>query len=238
MHYFPVSGEITLLYIFSWNFILFDKRSTSQCKFPGFRLLTQKMAKFLVSFFRPCVSFHVDCFHHCSVSWITPLYFCSSNLLFFGQKDPIKRKSNGAMKVPNLRLSSSQNLYFDRLFLLKVYKISAKKVQRSYVSWHWRMIQNLKKNQFGEFWFKHSKDSKIYTSIGPFCAKYITFDLRKYKGVIFHDTEESSKIWKKKKRFMVWKMTWGIWQIFTRTLESVTIDISWDPFVQSRKCIG
>ena len=32
--------------------------------------------------------------------------------------------------------------------LLKVYEISAKKVQRSYVSWHWRLMQNLKKNWF------------------------------------------------------------------------------------------
>ena len=30
--------------------------------------------------------------------------------------------------------------------------------------------------------------------IGPFCAKYTTFDLKKYWGVIFHDTEESCKI--------------------------------------------
>ena len=42
----------------------------------------------------------------------------------------------------------SQNLYFDRLLLLKFYKILAKKVQRSYVSWYWRVVQNLKKNQF------------------------------------------------------------------------------------------
>ena len=41
----------------------------------------------------------------------------------------------------------SPNLYFDRLLLLKVYKISAKKVQRSYLSRYWRVMQNLKKNQ-------------------------------------------------------------------------------------------
>ena len=42
----------------------------------------------------------------------------------------------------------SPNLSFDRHLLLKVYEISAKKVQRSYVSWHWRVMQNLKKNRF------------------------------------------------------------------------------------------
>ena len=50
--------------------------------------------------------------------------------------------------MPNYRLLISPNFYFDRLLLLKVYKISAKKVQRSHVSWHWRMKQNLKKNIF------------------------------------------------------------------------------------------
>ena len=47
----------------------------------------------------------------------------------------------------------------------------------------------------GEFWSKHSKVSKICTLIGPFRVKYITFDLKKYRGVIFHDTEKSCKIW-------------------------------------------
>ena len=36
--------------------------------------------------------------------------------------------------------------------------------------------------------------SKIGALIGPFRAKYITFDLKKYRGVTFHDTEESCKI--------------------------------------------
>ena len=35
---------------------------------------------------------------------------------------------------------------------------------------------------------------KICTLTDCFCEKYIIFDLRKYKGVIFQDTEESCKI--------------------------------------------
>ena len=45
--------------------------------------------------------------------------------------------------------------------------------------------------------FKNDKNfqvSKTYTLIGPFCAKYLTLDLKMYSGVIFHDTEESCKI--------------------------------------------
>ena len=41
------------------------------------------------------------------------------------------------------------------------------------------------------------KNLKSYTLIGPFCAKYITFDLKKYRGVFFDDTGESCKIWRK-----------------------------------------
>ena len=45
----------------------------------------------------------------------------------------------------------------------------------------------------GEFWSEHSEVSKIGTLIGPFRVKCITFDLKKYRGVIFHDSEESWK---------------------------------------------
>ena len=39
---------------------------------------------------------------------------------------------------------------------------------------------------------KYSKILKICTFLFPFRTKY--FDLKKYRGVIFHDTEESCKI--------------------------------------------
>ena len=88
--------------------------------------------------------------HHSSVSWeITLLYFFSWNFRLFWQKEHIK--------VPNFRLSTSPNVYLDRLLLMKVHKISDKKVQRSCVSWHWRLMQNLKKN-----WFVVSKLRRIW----------------------------------------------------------------------------
>ena len=40
----------------------------------------------------------------------------------------------------------SENLPFDGLFLSKSYKDLDEKVQKSYVSWHWRVIQSLKQN--------------------------------------------------------------------------------------------
>ena len=38
------------------------------------------------------------------------------------------------------------------------------------------------------------KSKKICTLICLFCAKYTNFVLKKYREVIFHDTEESCKI--------------------------------------------
>ena len=51
--------------------------------------------------------------------------------------------------------------------------------------------------EVGEFWSEHSKVSKVCTLIRPLRTKYITFDLKKYRGVTFHDNEESCKIWRK-----------------------------------------
>ena len=43
-------------------------------------------------------------------------------------------------------LKNLKNLHFNGLLLNKVYNIWAKKVQRSYVRWHWILMQNLKKH--------------------------------------------------------------------------------------------
>ena len=63
-----------------------------------------------------------------------------------------------------------QNLHFHWFLLCKAFNVWLTKVQTSYLSWHWRVMQNLKKN-----WLE------------------------------------------------VWKMTWGICQIFTRAPESLKI---------------
>ena len=81
-------------------------------------------------------------------------------------------------------LKSLKDFHFNGLLLSKVYIVWTKKVERSYLSWHWTVMQNLKKN----------------------CL-------------------------------VAWKMTWEVWQIFTRPLESVKIETLWDPFAQSRKCV-
>ena len=65
----------------------------------------------------------------------------------------------------------------------------------------------------------------------------ITFDLKKYRGVIFHDTEESCKICRKNDLwFRKWHEEFG--KISREHLKVSKLVLSWDPFVQSRKCMS
>ena len=57
------------------------------------------------------------------------------------------------------------------------------------------LFQNWHK-EFDKFWPEHSKVSKIFTLMGSFWAKYILLELKKYREVIFHETEEWYKIWR------------------------------------------
>ena len=100
----------------------------------------------------------------------------------------------------------------------------------------WRKTNLLFKRwqEFTEFWSEHSKVSKIFTLICQFCVKFITFDLKKYRGVILHDTEESYKIWRKSDlRFAKWHEEFG--KFSSEHLKVSELVLSWDPFVQSRK---
>ena len=45
------------------------------------------------------------------------------------------------------------------------------------------------------------RNLKIFTFMGYFCPKYIMFELKKYRGVIFYDNEEWCKIWRIKLTF-------------------------------------
>ena len=72
------------------------------------------------------------------------------------------------------------------------------------------LFQNWHK-QFDKLWLEHGKVSKIYTLMGCFWLKYIMFELKKYRGVIFHDAREWCKIWRKADLwFRKWHEEFGI----------------------------
>ena len=59
----------------------------------------------------------------------------------------ISKLTWGTWQILTRALESLENLHFNMLLLSKVYIVWAKKVQRSYLSWHWRGIQNLERNR-------------------------------------------------------------------------------------------
>ena len=124
------------------------------------------------------------------------------------------------------------------------------------MSWQWRMMRNLKKNWLvisklaWRIWWiltRTIENLKNFHFNMPLLSKVYIYCLsqKKYRGVIFHETEEGYKIsreidlslpdwrkgfdkfWREHSRgvilqklkrnwLVVWKMTWEIWQIFTR----------------------
>ena len=79
-------------------------------------------------------------------------------------------------------------------------------LQRSYKSWQWRMMQNLKRNWLVVSKLKWGisrvltralKSLKIGTLMGSFWTKHITFELKKYRAFMFDSSEDWCKIWRK-----------------------------------------
>ena len=148
--------------------------------------------------------------HHSSVSReITLLHFFSWNFIWFLQKVPIK--------VQNFCWK------YIKFHLKKYIGVMSLDTKEWYKIWRKNNLLFQKWQEFGEFWSKHSKVSKIPTSISLFRAKYITFDLKSQRSYLSWHWRVMQNL--KKDWFVVWKMTWGSWQIFIRTLESVTIGI-------------
>ena len=85
----------------------------------------------------------------------------------------------------NVTSGKSESLHFDVLLYSIAYKVSAKKVQKNYVSWHWKKIETLKKNWLfvwkmtWETWWTLTREVeslKICTLMGYYCRKYVMFE--------------------------------------------------------------
>ena len=99
-------------------------------------------------------------------------------------------------------------------------------IDLSFQNWH---------EKFDEFWPKHLKVSKNFILMCSFSAKYILLELKKYTGVIFHETEEGYKNLGKN-RLAVSKLAQWIWQILTWGLESLK-DFHFNGLLISKLCI-
>ena len=82
-----------------------------------------------------------------------------------------------------------------------------------------------------------TRKSKKFVLIGSLWQKYIMFELQKYRGVIFRDTEEFRKFWRKTDLwFEKWREKFG--KFLPEHLKVSKLGFWWDPFVQSRKCMS
>ena len=73
-------------------FLLWTKGSHQSPNFDTFNCSAENLPIFSCHFSNH-KSVFLQIFHHSSVSWkITPRHFCSSNIIYFGKKEPIKVK--------------------------------------------------------------------------------------------------------------------------------------------------
>ena len=73
-------------------FLLWTKGSHQSPNFDTFKCSAENVPDFLCHFSNHKSGF-LQNLHNSSVSWkITPLYFCNSNNIYFGHKEPIKTK--------------------------------------------------------------------------------------------------------------------------------------------------
>ena len=103
----------------------------------------------------------------------------------------------------------------------------------------WRKTDLLwqKWQEFGEIWSEHSKVSKTCTFICSYCANYLIFDLKKYGGAIFHDTEGRCKILRKTDFwFEKWHEEYG--EFSPEHLKVSKLGLWWDAWIQSRRTMS
>ena len=219
-----------------------DKNSPPKRNFQTFEWLGKNSPNFSCHIWNHRSVF-LETLLHSSVSWeITHMYFFSWHFIWFGQKEPIK--------VQNIKLSTAHVKFYQLCFLIgsfcwKYIKFQLKRhranTSHDTEEWCkiWRKTDLLfqKWQEFVEFWLEHLKVSKICTLICSFCAKYITFDLKKYRRTVFHDTEEWCKVWRKTDLWLgKWHEEFGK---FSAEHSKVSkLGLWWDPLNQNRKCIS
>ena len=131
---------------------------------------------------------------------------------------------NDKRNFVNFHASSrkSQNLHFDWMLLSKAYKYR-RVMFHDNEEWSkvWRKTDSCFQNDMKTLvnFHPNTQKSKNFTLMGYFCSKDMRFQLKKYKELIFHDTEQWRKIWINPD-FVVSKMTWGIRWTFIRALKA------------------
>ena len=128
--------------------------------------------------------------------------------------------------------TSKFRLWWD-CFKSKVENVWAENLQGSYLPWQWKKMQNWKRNwlvvsklRWGPWWILtralENLKNLMGTLMGCLWPKYTTFELNKVKRSYI--SWQSRLMQHLIENWLVLsQMTWGIQEIFTRTLESLKI---------------
>ena len=142
---------------------------------------------------------------------------------------------------------SRLGFWWDALINLKKYEL---KIHKGVIChdnelskiWIWTDLSFQSRHEdFDEFWPEHLKKvSKIFILIGSFWAKYMLFEVKKYRQVIFHETEEGSKIWRgidlsfqnwHKEFDKFWAEHSKVSKVFTLISSQYICQVWWSPFL-------
>ena len=135
----------------------------------------------------------------------------------------------GIWRILTRTLESLKHFHFNMLLLGKVYMVWAKKLQRSYLSWNWRGIQNLERNRHVTskltegIWQILTWALKSLRNLHVLSKVYIVW-AKRYRPVTVDETKEGYKIlrgidlsfqnWHKEfDKF--WPENSKVWKIFT-----------------------
>ena len=104
-------------------FLLLTKGSHQSSNFDTFKCSSEKLPNCSCHFLNH-KSVFLQKLHNSSVSWkTTPLYFCSSNIIYFGHKEPIKIQNFSSARVkiyeiPHVNLKTTSQFLFNFCIIL------------------------------------------------------------------------------------------------------------------------
>ena len=181
------------------HFLLWTKGSHESTNFDNFKCSGENLPNSSCHF-PDHKSVFLQMLHDSSKSWeTTPLYFFRWKVIYFARKGPIKVQILETFECPDHISSNSCHFWNNKSVFLQI-------LHRSSVSWDiaplyffcWNVIYFQQKQPImvRAWWnFTWAVESlKFCTLMDSFCQNHIKFQVKKYRRVISHDTEEWCKV--------------------------------------------